>query len=136
MMLVIKKKEKKLRLSNFTEELVYAAQLSLKESGNANASKLLKESTCTTSTRALKIQTANTTFQNIKLVQIYSEEEALALIIDAKLTKSQYTLIRLQAKQKNANIYPAYNKVIETKTRCYPTKDQIFITEISAKVTL
>jgi len=67
---------------------------------------------------------------------MYSVEEALALIIDAKLTKSQYTLIRSQAKQRNANIYPAYNKILEAKSQCYPRKDQVLITEISAEVTL
>lgn len=67
---------------------------------------------------------------------MYSEDEALALIIDAKLTKSQYTLLRLQAKQRNANIYPAYNKIIEAKSRYYPRKNQILITEISAEVKL
>jgi len=48
-------KTQKLRESNSTEELVYAAQLSLKETGNVNASKLLKEATSTTPTHALKI---------------------------------------------------------------------------------
>ncbi|XP_025411419.1 uncharacterized protein LOC112684234 [Sipha flava] len=129
-------KTQTLRTSNSTEELVYAAQLSLKETGNVDAAKLLKEATSTTPTRALNIQRAYTAFQNVKPVQMYSEEDALALIIDAKLTKSQYTLIRLQAKQRNANIYPAYNKILEAKSQCYPKKDQVLITEISAEATL
>jgi len=106
-MLTVKQKEKTHALhdSNSSEELIYTAELSLKESGNINTSKLLKETACTTPTRALKIQTVYTTIQNINPAQIYSEDEALALFIDAKLTKSQCILIRLQAKQKNAIIY-------------------------------
>jgi hypothetical protein len=49
---------------------------------------------------------------------MYSEEETLALMINARLTKSQYMLIRLNAKPKNANIYPPYNKIIEAKAGC------------------
>ena len=56
----------------------------------------------------------------------YSEDEALFLLIDAQLSKKQYTTIRLQAKEKwlkkakGANIYPAYNNIRAAKERCYP----------------
>ncbi|KYQ46691.1 hypothetical protein ALC60_14306 [Trachymyrmex zeteki] len=45
----------------------------------------------------------------------YSAEEALALIEDVKLSKYQYTIIRTQAKERNANIYPSYSKILEAK---------------------
>jgi len=67
---------------------------------------------------------------------MYSEEEALALMVDAKLTKSQYMLIRLNAKQNNSNIYPTYNKIVETKTRYYSEKNNVLITEKTVKVKL
>jgi hypothetical protein len=48
---------------------------------------------------------------------MYLEEEFLVLTIDARLIKSQYMLIRLNAKHENANIYLFYNKIIEAKAR-------------------
>ena len=82
------------------EELSYATQVKLKENGQAEASRLLKEATTTTPTRASEILNSYKNVNTFTPVKKYSDEEALALIIDAKLTKSQYMLIRLQAKQK------------------------------------
>jgi hypothetical protein len=41
---------------------------------------------------------------------------------------------RLNAKHKNANIYPPYNKIIETKARCYPKNKSMLTTEKSAEI--
>jgi len=64
----------------------------------------------------------------------YSEDEALCLLIDAQLSKRRYTTIRLQAKAKGANIYPAYNNVRAAKERCYP--DPVTATESGCEVGL
>lgn len=40
----------------------------------------------------------------------------------------------MQAKERNANIYPAYNKVLEAKEECYPS--QILTSEIEARINL
>jgi hypothetical protein len=56
-----------------------------------------------------------------------SKDEALCLLIDAQLSKRQYTTIRLQSKAKGADIYPAYNNVRAAKERCYP--DPVTATE-------
>lgn len=64
----------------------------------------------------------------------YSAEEALALIEDVKLSKYQYEVIRMQAKERNVDIYPAYNKVLEAKKECYPS--QILTSEIEARINL
>ena len=50
----------------------------------------------------------------------YLEDEALCLLIDAQLSERRYTTIRLQAKAKGANIYPAYKNIRAAKERCYP----------------
>lgn len=125
-----------LRKSIDVNELTYAAQVSLKEHGKEDEGKLLKEATTTTPTRAHKIRNAYKKSVTLKEIKPYSVDEALALVIDTKLTKSQYTLIRLQAKNKNANLYPSYNNVREAKSRCYPEKNCIFVSEISAEVKL
>lgn len=64
----------------------------------------------------------------------YSANESLALMTDAKLTRSQYKLIQSQAKQRNGNIYPNYAKVLEAKKICYP--DGIKISESGVKIPL
>jgi hypothetical protein len=55
-----------------------------------------------------------------------------------RFTKSQYMLIRLNAKHKNPNIYITYNirVIIEIKARCYPKNKSMLITEKSAEIKL
>lgn len=50
----------------------------------------------------------------------YTPDEALALIIDLKLSVHQYEQLRVQAKARRANIYPLYRDVLEAKKKCYP----------------
>ena len=64
----------------------------------------------------------------------YSADEALALIIDASLTKASYQLIRSGALEKEYNIYPAYNDVRDAKLKCYPAN--ITVEDYSASVPL
>lgn len=123
-----------LRKSVGLEELTFATQISLKQSGQNDAAKLLKQSTSTTPTRASKILNS---FKNSTLkVEKYSNDEALALLIDAKLTKKQYTLIRLQSKKKFSNLYPTYDLVREAKKKCYPSENSILLSETSAEIKL
>ena len=45
----------------------------------------------------------------------YTDDEGLALIEDAKLSVYQYEIIRIQAKAKNADIYPYYRSLSDAK---------------------
>lgn len=54
-----------------------------------------------------------------KLLKIFNKEtlmmsgeEALALLIDANLTKHTYQLLRNKALEKNHHLYPPYNQVL------------------------
>lgn len=58
-----------------------------------------------------------------------NEDKALSLLVNVKLTKHQYQLIRLNAKENNSVIYPPYNVIREAKIRCYPSKEAFKITE-------
>ena len=58
---------------------------------------------------------------------VYSDEEAISLLVETQLSKQQYNTVRLQAKTKGYNIYPSHNKVRAAKERCYP--DLIIVTE-------
>ncbi|CAH0547076.1 unnamed protein product [Brassicogethes aeneus] len=64
----------------------------------------------------------------------YTLKEALALIIDHGLSKDAYLKLRKGAKERNANIYPSYDKVKEAKKECYP-QERTF-NEASADVKL
>lgn len=69
-----------------------------------------------------------------KTPQKMSDDEALALFVDTKMTKNQYNVIKQNNKKHNADIYPNYNKLLEAKKRCYPPG--IVIDEISAEIPL
>ena len=47
----------------------------------------------------------------------YSADEALALIIDARLTKSSFQLIRSGTLEKEHNIYPTHSHVRDAKLK-------------------
>lgn len=66
----------------------------------------------------------------------FSNEEALALFLDLKLTKQQYTQLRLRAIEKGSNLYPSYHHITAAKKDCLPPRDTIKITPISAEVQL
>lgn len=109
-----------LRNTYSTDELAFATKVSLRDSGLNDASKLVEESTMTTPTRATKIRILYKQSQTSKNeLQKYTNDEALALLVDLKLTKYQYQNLRIQAKNKNANIYPTYNSVRDAKIQCY-----------------
>ncbi|KAL7289387.1 hypothetical protein TKK_0016588 [Trichogramma kaykai] len=47
-------------------------------------------------------------------------EEALALLVDAKLTKASYNAIRNAALKTNNDIYPPYDEITKAKLDTYP----------------
>lgn len=50
-----------------------------------------------------------------RLMNAFTPEKALALILDASLTKHQYEVLRSSAKEIGFDIYPSYYQVLETK---------------------
>ncbi|GBL88809.1 Enolase-phosphatase E1 [Araneus ventricosus] len=63
-----------------------------------------------------------------------SEDKALSLLINGKLTKFQYNLIRNSALEEDSTLYPNYEAVIKAKRMCYPKN--IFLRETSAQAPL
>lgn len=55
-------------------------------------------------------------------LQSYTVDEALSLIVDLKLSANQYKALRLGAKERGADIYPSYHRILEAKEKCYPRK--------------
>ena len=65
----------------------------------------------------------------------YSVEEALALLLDCRLSKEDYQTLRSGASSKGSKLYPAYNKVREEKQKCIPNGG-IKVTDYKAEVGL
>jgi len=63
-----------------------------------------------------------------------SKDEALCLLLDARLTKASYQIIRNQATEKGFDIYPPYNDVRDAKLLCYPA--DISVSDFSAEIKL
>lgn len=66
----------------------------------------------------------------------FSLDEALALFLEGKMTKSQYITMKQGAdmKSKSKHLYPCYDYLLEAKKKCYP--EGIEISETGAKVPL
>lgn len=64
----------------------------------------------------------------------FSPEKALALLLDAKLSKYQYEMLKKACRNIGHDIFPCYSKVLEAKKTCYP--ENININESSATVPL
>lgn len=106
-----------------SSELTHAVSTKFKKSGNRSMVKLLKEAN-TIPTRANNILK---TYKNTNNLKPYTEDEALAFLIENKLSKQQYINIRLGSKKRNCDIYPPYDKIMAAKKRCYP--DNLIISE-------
>jgi hypothetical protein len=106
--------------------------MSLRSAGQLDASKVLKEATLTSPSRASQYRKA---FQS-PTESTLSEDAALSVLVEYKLSKSQYQGLRSTSKENHCKLYPPYKKVIQAKHRCYPPHTAISITEISAEVHL
>lgn len=104
-----RRKTKPLRENSTPQELTYAAQMSYRSCGNLSASKVLK----TISNEPEQAKSFENKQDNLHLE--LNADEALALIVEANLSKHQYKLIKTQAGQKNCNLYPSYDKVLNAK---------------------
>jgi len=129
-----RRKTEQLRTQYSPTMLSYAAQMSLRKSGNVDSAYVIKNITCTTPTRASKYKKSYKDSKN--KIKVISNDEALSLLIEAQLTKHQYNLIRTQAKKHGCNIYPAYHLLRYAKNECYPDKSCLQITESCAEVKL
>lgn len=121
-----RRKTEELRQSHTAEELCYAAQMSLRSSGEVMSSKKVKD-VITPAPLPTLSKTQHTPL---------SIDEALSVIVEAKLTKHQYNVIRNSMKKHNCHLYPSYDAIREAKASCYPPRSSISVTESSAEVKL
>ncbi|XP_024875226.1 uncharacterized protein LOC112456728 [Temnothorax curvispinosus] len=129
-----RRKTAEMRTTYSTEELSYATQMKLRSSGKLDAANIVKEVTTSSPTRASKYKAAFQATSNVAIPM--SDDAALSVVVEAKLTKNQYSLIRQSMKEHHCNLYPPYDKVSQAKVRCYPPRSDVTITETSAEVKL
>ena len=129
-----RRKTEYLRKTTTSEVLICAAKNTLYSEGKRAAAQMLSQITEYSPHRAIKIK--NIYKNSSKTVMPYTDDEALAFIVDTRMTKEAYQITRLGAKQRGANIYPAYYLLRYAKNECYPDKSCLQITESCAKVKL
>lgn len=95
-----RRKSEKLRKTVGFPELTHATKRNLRSSGKTEAAKLFSEASETTPARGLRIRKA--WGAHAKNVLPPFTPEALSLFIEAHLTKSLNTKIRIQTKRRNA----------------------------------
>lgn len=98
-----RKKYSELSASYSSDILTAAACKSLRKEGNKQVANLISEGM------------SNKSVEKVSVVHPYTEEKALALIINCRLSVDQYKLLRIGAKEKGADIYPSYHKVSSVK---------------------
>lgn len=109
-----------LRSATSTNELAYATQMCFRAEGNIQASNLLKE----ISQNPEKTKQYYNDIDNPSCVSLNSDE-ALSLLIEADLSKSQYNFIRNLTRTKKCNFFPSYEEVLKAKKKCYPEGLQV-----------
>lgn len=130
---VKKRKMKKLLKLKTQSEIALAAEMSLRASGKRDAAVLIKEITASPR-RATVIKKARRIYDSQP--KKMSPEQALALIVNTKLSTHQYKEIRNQLKSLGQSVYPPYYLVKTEKKNCCPPEEAITVTEISAEVNL
>lgn len=112
------------------ETLTFATHVKLHSVGKRDASKVLKE-IIKSPKRATKYKKA---YSGVKQCQSKSltPSDAVAMIVEADLTRRQYEIIR----NSNKRLYPCYNLIKKAKTECYPNKDAYRVTETCAETKL
>ncbi|CAH0556720.1 unnamed protein product [Brassicogethes aeneus] len=107
-----------------SNELLFAVQMNLKANGKKTTAKSIRN----------LVQKNNIPNEPDGSKSQLSSERALALTVDARLSKRQYQELRNIAKENNSNLYPPYNQIREAKKLCYP--NDITATDHSVSVKL
>lgn len=126
-----RRKTEEICSSSSSEELSYATQ-TLLTSGKVDAAKIVKDVTLGSPTKATKYRRSMDSISET----ILSSDSALLVLMEQKLSKSQYQGLQAISKENNCKLYPPYKAVLQAKQKCYPSKTDITITDCSAEVKL
>lgn len=111
-----RRKTEEVRQQLTTEEITFAASMSQRAAGHNDAAKLIMD--ITKSPRKARICKRSLTTSEVNPVNKLSAEGALALFVNAELTKNQYEILY----NANKNVYPCYSLVKNAKKNVTPMK--------------
>ncbi|XP_051167905.1 uncharacterized protein LOC127285771 [Leptopilina boulardi] len=116
-----RRRTEKLRANTSLEELIAATKTTLYNKGLKSSAQLLGQCIEKSESETVEVSCSTSASKPAKLITPYTPEEALASILNSGMTKDAYVHeMRLGAKQRNVDIYPAYEKVLTAKKLCYP----------------
>ena len=131
---VKKRKVEHLLETKSKQEILLAAELSLRSSRKRDAAQLVRELSQGSPQLATHIKKLRTVCNRTNANATLNGEQALALMVNAKLSTNQYKMIRKQWKSLGNNGYPSYEIIKREKQKCYPIESSIKVTEDSAEV--
>lgn len=127
-----RRKTQEVRSTLSTEELTYAAQMSLRSSGRVHAAQVLQDVTLISPTRASKYIAAVWSQNEAPL----TSDEALSLMIEKGESKRSYQLSRNAARAHKCQLYPSYHEVEKARNRCYSSVVYTNVSESCAQIKL
>lgn len=113
--------------SRSADELIYAAEVSTRMSGNRNIANIIKNAKVNT-----KVSTAKTICE--QSARCLSSVEALAYYVDSKSTTHAYKMTRKWSIQAGHKVFPSFYSVRKAKSECYPNKIDVDETRAEIKV--
>lgn len=128
-----KRRMNEIRQTKSVEEIEGAYMNIVRENSKIDAEIIAHLQSASPNCKELILQIIRGEFRPIKK---YTADEALALMVDLRLTTSQYEHLHSHAKHKNADIYPPYNHIVDAKKRCYPPSDSLTVSDYGAAFNL
>ncbi|KAJ4435548.1 hypothetical protein ANN_18164 [Periplaneta americana] len=125
-----RQKTENLRATYSSDELSFAAEMSLRSSGKVKASKIVNDVTATSPMRPSNYQEAYK--RCCPPTKQFTGTEAFVMCIDDQLTRLQYNIIRQHDKRR----FPPYKRIQKAKQCCFPQKEYITLSETAAEVNL
>ncbi|CAH0559356.1 unnamed protein product [Brassicogethes aeneus] len=123
-----KRRIKDLLQSRSASELTTAAEVANRLAGNRKIATLIKKST-----QISKEQESKNVICGGRQL---SSDEALAYYVDSKCTSHSYKQTRKWSLKAGHKVFPSYQSLSNSKKLCYPSDDNISVTETRAQIKL
>lgn len=108
--------------SRSASELIYAAEVSARLSGQRSVARQIKD------------VTSDSTASEITTPRCLTNEEALAYYVDSKSTSHSYKQTRKWSIRAGHKVFPSLYSVRKAKVACYPPEEQIIVNETRAEI--
>lgn len=115
-----------------TIESSRVSKMRLRSSDKVNITKVATNITPENSKKDKNYESYSDSNMSMKI----SVDYALSLLLETKLSRNQYEVLRSVNIENNCNIYPSYKALLEAKEKCYPARTDIEIKDCSAEVKL